>query len=562
MTRSRRSRRFLVWFLALALFGTGGVLGGYLAKNQDWLRSLLARDPASVERLAPGANRRAEQDFTFQNTRFAEALWSDPEQTWTQIPTLLHMAEFRAIRIAEWQGRGGAVETVGEAVLVASAQGDLWVHRPGADPRVLKLDLDLGLDRIGKTEMTRDTTFPKQFVRVLDLLVRDVSPGGLEVLVSHQTVLDECMAVAVSRFVLSVRLDAVVQPPEVVFTALPCLPPYPEDARAAFNWRGAEAGGRLVVAPGENSVFLSLGDHGWDGVDAPLLDDASPYGTILELDLDTGTATTVAKGLRNPQGLALDTDGRLWETEHGPEGGDELNLIVPGQDYGWPQVSLGIRYYDRPWPPNPEQGRHAGFAAPMHAWVPSIGVSQLLELSPDQFPLWNDDLLVASLRAGTLFRLRLDGDRVVYSEALPIGLRLRDMAAFGDGRVAILTDNNLLLIMGNAARGDRRDWIDAVEPEPITGADLVLQGTCGSCHALGEQTNSVGPHLVGIVGRPIAAADGFAYSSGLASASGDWTEENLREFLKNPQDSFGSVMTNQWLTDREIELILTALKRL
>ena len=132
--------------------------------------------------------------------------------------------------------------------------------------------------------------------------------------------------------------------------------------------------------------------------------------------------------------------------EHGPQGGDKLNLLVPGGNYGWPQVSYGVEYGSKVNVPRAaEVGLHNGFTKPVFAWVPSIGISSLIVNDERLFPLWRDDLLIGSL-SGTqgsgyaLFRVRRDGTDVQYVERIEVGNRIRDLAQMPDRRLALLLD--------------------------------------------------------------------------------------------------------------------------
>lgn len=80
--------------------------------------------------------------------------------------------------------------------------------------------------------------------------------------------------------------------------------------------------------------------------------------------------------------------GTLWSTEHGPRGGDEINVLEEGEHYGWPMVTYGTRYGNQDWPANPNQGRHLGYQAPVYAFVPSIGISNLIQIENELFPYW------------------------------------------------------------------------------------------------------------------------------------------------------------------------------
>lgn len=155
-------------------------------------------------------------------------------------------------------------------------------------------------------------------------------------------------------------------------------------------------------------------------------------------------------GHRNPQGLAFDLEGNLWSTEHGPRGGDELNLILPGKNYGWPVVSFGINYngapFRTPWPNSPQDS----IAMPVFYWLPSIAACGLDAVGPgplgEVFPQWRGDLLAGGLGGQTVERLRLASDsgaplgkRVTEREEIIHGLgRVRDVAVGPDGSVYVV----------------------------------------------------------------------------------------------------------------------------
>src|SRR5262249_4935208 len=159
---------------------------------------------------------------------------------------------------------------------------------------------------------------------------------------------------------------------------------------------------------------------------------------------------------RNPQGLTLTRAGVLWETEHGPQGGDEVNLIrfpsghASPVNYGWPFATYGMAYSSRPtpWPGNRNVVGHDGFERPRFAFAPSVGVSNLIEPDPCQFPYWDHHLLVASFVGNSLFLMRVEGDAIVYSEPISFpGDRIRDLISLSDGRIAMSTDAGDLLIL-------------------------------------------------------------------------------------------------------------------
>ena len=182
----------------------------------------------------------------------------------------------------------------------------------------------------------------------------------------------------------------------------------------------------------------------------PVVEADSHIGKLVRIELASGEVEIVAGGFRNPQGFTRDADGNLWQTEHGPQGGDELNLLRPGLNYGWPYVTHGTQYGNRVWPSSKAQGRHDGFEKPVFSWIPSIGISNLIVSDSRQFPLWKNDILIGSLISHSLFRARLHQGHVIYVEKIEIGTRIRDITQMADGRIAILTDTANILFLQRA----------------------------------------------------------------------------------------------------------------
>ena len=147
-------------------------------------------------------------------------------------------------------------------------------------------------------------------------------------------------------------------------------------------------------------------------------------------------------GHRNMQGLAIDPrTGKLWESEHGPRGGDEINLPQPGANYGWPLVTYGIDYSGVKYPET--IGTSApGMEQPHHYWAKSPGISGLAFYTGHPESPWNDSLFVGSLAESNLIRLTLRGDEIVGKERLltDLGARIRDVRVGADGKVYVLTD--------------------------------------------------------------------------------------------------------------------------
>jgi glucose/arabinose dehydrogenase len=142
-------------------------------------------------------------------------------------------------------------------------------------------------------------------------------------------------------------------------------------------------------------------------------------------------------GHRNPQGLAIHPEtGDIWANEHGPQGGDELNLIRRGLNYGWPVVGFGVNYRTGA---AIHQGTHReGMEQPVHVWVPSIGISGIMIYTGDRFPEWRGNLFVGGMAGQKLVRLTMDGQRVKNEEALLQDMgRVRDVRQSPDGYIYV-----------------------------------------------------------------------------------------------------------------------------
>jgi glucose/arabinose dehydrogenase len=142
-------------------------------------------------------------------------------------------------------------------------------------------------------------------------------------------------------------------------------------------------------------------------------------------------------GHRNVLGLAFAPDGRLWAIEMGPRGGDEVNLIVEGRNYGWPVASYGSHYDGRDIP-NDHKGR--GFEEPKLWWDPSISPAGLIIYTGDRFPQWRGDALFGALSGESLIRADLDGEGAEKGDQWEMGARIREVEQGPDGSVYLLED--------------------------------------------------------------------------------------------------------------------------
>lgn len=204
------------------------------------------------------------------------------------------------------------------------------------------------------------------------------------------------------------------------------------------------SGGKLALVAGHR-IALALGDF-----DHPELvqRDGHAMGKVFMIDLADGAASEYTRGHRSPSGgLYFDAEaGQLWLSEHGPRGGDEINLLEQGANYGWPLVSHGAPY------PNDPQGYaryargwngHEGFEKPKASFVPSIGIGPIAVYPRDgEVAAWSGDLLVAGMASMTLYRARRTADAIAYVEPLLAGFRIRDMRVGPRGQLFLKTDDS------------------------------------------------------------------------------------------------------------------------
>ncbi|MGB8620339.1 MAG: PQQ-dependent sugar dehydrogenase [Pseudolabrys sp.] len=216
--------------------------------------------------------------------------------------------------------------------------------------------------------------------------------------------------------------------------------------------RGLNIGCRMVQAQDDN-LFVTLGDHFGPKELAQKLD--NHIGKIVRITPDgaapadnpfignRGALPEIwAYGLRNAQGLAFNpADGKLWEQEHGPMGGDEINIIEKAQNYGWPRVSYGVNYDGTPV--GSGKATMEGVTDPIWHWTPSIAPSGIAFYTGNLIPGWKGSMLNGALKFELLSRLELKGNKILKEERLLQSMRerIRDVRQGPDGAVYLLTDN-------------------------------------------------------------------------------------------------------------------------
>jgi aldose sugar dehydrogenase len=211
-------------------------------------------------------------------------------------------------------------------------------------------------------------------------------------------------------------------------------------------------GSRLLFAK-DGTFFITLGDRG----DKQRAQDISDHaGSLIRINKDgsipkdnpfvnnvNAKSEIYTYGNRNMQGIAMHPEtGDVWTIEHGPQGGDELNLMKPGVNYGWPVITYGVNYSSGT--KIGEGTKKEGMSQPIHHWVPSIATSSLLFYTGDKFQNWKGNAFVSSLKFGQLARLEMQGNKVIKEERLINGAvgRIREVQQGLDGYIYIITDDS------------------------------------------------------------------------------------------------------------------------
>lgn len=213
-------------------------------------------------------------------------------------------------------------------------------------------------------------------------------------------------------------------------------------------------GSRLEFG-GDGKLYISVGDRGQRDVNPQRLDrDAGKIHRINSdgsipsdnpyVDNDKANSTIYSYGHRNPQGMAKHPKtGEIWTHEHGPKGGDEINIIQPAKNYGWPVITYGVNYSGTAITNKTEQD---GMMQPSWYWVPSIAPSGMTFVTSDKYPHWKGKLLVGSLKFDYLVLLSLNGNEVVSQETVVSGIgRVRSVKQGADGNIYVGVDGKGIL---------------------------------------------------------------------------------------------------------------------
>ena len=285
----------------------------------------------------------------------------------------------------------------------------------------------------------------------------------------------KCVRVDVHRLAIS-ELLAEDNSTTVIYESKPCLD-YSADRRAKAPIK-THMGGALAYSDERDELYVSTGDFHLGasqigqavgaGLEATeldyetLLDETAALSAVVAISSPSTSPTEriFAKGLRNSLGMTIDSDGKIWLTDHGPGGGDELNEILEGGNYGWPLTSEGQPYDRDSYPSDSNlllapwldfyQAEVSGAINPKIFWTPAVAPSKLVHYSPNSavIPEWEGDLIFGTLVGQSLIRVTVSDDGTFEQSRLEIGERIRDVILTSDGSLALLTDSSMLFTVG------------------------------------------------------------------------------------------------------------------
>lgn len=471
------------------------------------------------------------------------------------------------------RGHGGGLASFGSELILLTNDGTIYVVRDGV---LIKTSVGAPENNFQHYAQAADSLaeqgyeFNKAFLRYNDITVI-AGKGDRYLVVSYIEWVNDrnCYRNALARLTLPPGANSLVNVTlrvsdwKVIARTEPCLP-----IKKSFRaLEGHMSGGRMVQLD-ESTIAVSSGDFHWDGVYAPdnpdpeaalplAQDPEAEYGKVLAVDIESGHKRILSTGNRNIQGIATTSDGLLWTVEHGPRGGDELNLQRPGANFGWPFRTYGTLYSGLPWPGAVPYGRHDGYTLPAMAWVPSVGISGLTRIS-NFSPSWDGDLLAASLPGKALFRIHISGAKAIFSEQIPIGRRIRQVHQHSDGHLVLWTDTFELIFL--SARTQSMTYKHALKVIETLPVDDKKRATikdhfiiCLECHSLQSDSSRKAPGLMGLWNRRIGSGAYSHYSDALRNHEGVWNETTLAAFLSDA-DKFapGVVMPNPRINDPEI----------
>ena len=377
-----------------------------------------------------------------------------------KVNTAYHSLNLKKVKTPIWSKYGG-IETLNNQIIYVSGESDFFLLEKKGSKYEFK---NLGLKKINnnKEQFVRINN-PKigsnaeEYFGVKDILIEkfNISQNKL-LLVSSLNYIESKDCYNVSVYLSEIINEKIFKISEWknIFSSEKCLS---INLTKKPRFSAASSGGRIVKFDNEN-ILLSLGDFYADGVNGPMLsqDLDNDYGKVIKININNKVHEIFSYGHRNPQGLYIDKNKNIFSTEHGPRGGDEINLIKKNNNYGWPYATFGTNFNSynpsvndsdknkskRVWPLDKTNNTHEGYPKPIYSWGNTFGASNLIIYEGNYFDKWNKNLIISSLVSKQLTRMIYDYEdkRIVYVENIPVGERIRDIISLDNGKIVLLTD--------------------------------------------------------------------------------------------------------------------------
>lgn len=438
----------------------------------------------------------------------------------------------------------GAIARLGDKLIIMSRMGDFYQYQSGVFSKI---------------------AWPKLPNNIEEYIVSSLGPMNSDSLRASSIAYDESdhkVYVGYNKYVTPTKNRLIVSSLEIDPVTLKEIGKWEdlfESDLVGADYGSQAGGGRVIVKNGNIYVSIGYAEQStiFDGKIVPASQNPTyTLGKVFKIDTRTRKADLLSMGNRNVQGMAFTRSGDLLASEHGPQGGDEINLIQKGSNYGWPYHTYGTDYgqynYTSPFAVPPK------FVSsdPLYAFVPSMAISPLM-LIEEFHPAWNGDLLLGSLKAQSLFRLVFRSRRVIISEPIWIGRRIRDIAPYPENQIVLLTDDSFLAFLSvdtHLLRANKKNAGYNFEPKLTR---------CLVCHHFEISTPvSVAPSLRSVFGRRIGSDTFDKYSTGMKKVSGTWDKETLTAFISNPESVIpGTSMPNLGLSSGEVDDIVKILSK-
>ena len=322
--------------------------------------------------------------------------------------------------------RGAALAVMADGRILLGGGGNgssLFIHD------TVKKSTILAGRAIKATERLNDSRFA-----ITDIGILAESATRADLLISFPTYnrAKDCVSVHLYRYTLNLASKPSLTRGKLWFKSNPCVP-----VSAVQH-----AAGRLAVID-KKSAYLTIGDLGYSEIDN--VNRRGDLGSVFKVSATT--REKISTGHRNQQGILL-IGKDLYTSEHGPRGGDELNIIEKGVDYGWPAVTYGEQYSSGDYVRPKETGNHDGYRKPLTYWVPSVAPTELVQLNGSGWGPWSGQIVMGTLRDESLIFIELlHAKRVGEITTQPVNERIRDLEIGAQGEMIATTDSGKLLFI-------------------------------------------------------------------------------------------------------------------